>query len=138
VSPAEAWAAVGGVAPALEIIDSHYENFKFSLADGVADNCSGAGYVLGQWHAPTVDIANLGTVLEFDGRAVEIGSSAAILGHPARSLVEAARFPAATGDRLEPGFIIMAGGATAAALRPGVSVRVAVQRLGEAGSRCNM
>lgn len=137
VSPAEAWAAVGGVAPALEIIDSRYENFKFSLADVVADNCSGAGYVLGQWHAPTVDISNLGMVLEFDGRAVEIGSSAAILGHPARSLVEAARFAAETGDRLEAGFVVMAGGATAAAaLKPGTAVRVAVQHLGECGFRC--
>lgn len=41
ISPAEAWAAVGGVAPELEIIDSRYENFKFSLADVVADDCSG-------------------------------------------------------------------------------------------------
>ncbi|MGE0254574.1 MAG: 2-keto-4-pentenoate hydratase [Alphaproteobacteria bacterium] len=137
VSPAEAMAAVGGIAPALEIIDSRYENFKFSLADVVADNCSGAGYVLGQWHAPTLDISNLGMVLEFDGRAVEIASSAAILGHPARSLVEAARFAAERGDRLEAGFVIMAGGATAAAaLKPGLSVRVVAQHLGEAGFRC--
>ena len=31
---------VDGVASAIEVIDSRYENFKFSLEDVVADNCS--------------------------------------------------------------------------------------------------
>src|SRR5690606_32872038 len=38
-----------GMAAALEIIDSRYENFKFSLEDVVADNCSSTGYVIGKW-----------------------------------------------------------------------------------------
>ncbi|NDD36328.1 MAG: 4-oxalocrotonate decarboxylase, partial [Flavobacteriia bacterium] len=35
---------VDGVAAAVEVIDSRYENFKFSLEDVVADNCSSCGY----------------------------------------------------------------------------------------------
>ena len=134
VSPAEAYRSVAAVAPALEIIDSRYAGFKFSLADVVADNGSAAGYVVGPWCRPDHDIANLGMVLEFDGRAVQIASSAAILGHPMRSLAAAARLAAATGERLEAGWIVLAGGATAAeALTSGTSVRLCVEKLGRAG-----
>ena len=55
----------------------------------------------------------------------------AILGHPVRSLVAAARLTAESGERLEAGWIVMAGGATAAeALRPGINVRNTVEGLG--------
>lgn len=132
VSEAEAWAAVDAVAPALEIIDSRYRNFKFNLADVVADNSSSSSFVLGPWHAPDVDIGNLEMVMQFDGQPVQKGVSSAILGHPIRSLMEAARLASAGGVQLMAGSIIMAGGATAAeALRPGVSVRLAVEKLGQ-------
>src|SRR5690606_15497249 len=131
VSPAQAMAAVDAVAPALEIIDSRYKDFKFSLTDVVADNSSSSGFVVGPWCRPDQDLANLGMVLTFDGRPVQIGSTAAILGHPARSLAAAARMAASAGERLEPGWIVMAGGATAAeALRAGVYVQLDVQNLG--------
>lgn len=124
-------AAVEAVAPAMEIIDSRYSNFKFSLADVVADNASSSALVIGAWRSATQDIANLGMIMSFDGRAVQIGSSAAILGHPLRALVAAARLAAEAGEPLEPGDIVLAGAATnAEALRPGVQIRLEVQNLG--------
>jgi 2-oxo-3-hexenedioate decarboxylase len=131
VSPPAALAAVEAVAPALEIIDSRYENFKFSLTDVVADNSSSSSFVVGPWASPTQDLSNLGMILEIDGVARQIGSSAAILGNPIRSLVAAARLAAAAGEPLRAGDIVMAGGATAAeALAIGSRVRLEVQRLG--------
>lgn len=131
VSPAEALAAVGAVAPAMEIIDSRYENFKFTLGDVVADNASSSGFVVGPWCAADSDISNCGMVMSVDGRPVQIGSSAAILGHPARSLAAAARMVARWGETLEPGWIVLAGGATAAhPLTAGITVRNEVQGLG--------
>lgn len=128
---AEALAAVDGVAPAMEIIDSRYRDFRFSLEDVVADNASSAGFVVGPWSPPDRGLDNLGMLLEFDLRPVQIGSSAAILGHPARSLVAAARLAAEAEETLQPGWIVMAGGATAAeALRPGAHVRNVVEGLG--------
>lgn len=136
VSPAEAMMHVAGIAPAMEIIDSRYRDFRFSLEDVVADNTSAAGYVLGPWSRPDLDTGNLGMVLELDGRPVEIGSSAAILGHPARSLAEAARFAAERGDTLKAGFVVLAGGATAAvALTPGTVVKLSVEALGSVAFR---
>ncbi|MFR0713599.1 2-keto-4-pentenoate hydratase [Enterobacterales bacterium BD_CKDN230030183-1A_HGKHYDSX7] len=131
VTPLQALAAVEAVAPAMEIIDSRYRDFKFSLPDVIADNASSSGFVVGAWHKPDTDVSNLGMIMSFDGRSVELGTSAAILGSPIRALVSAARLAAEQGEVLEPGSLILAGAATAAfALRPGTSVRCEVQNLG--------
>ena len=131
VSPAEALCAVEAVAPAMEVIDSRYRNFKFSLADVVADNASSSGIVLGALRPAATDIANLGMVMRIDGQPVQIGSSAAILGHPLRSLVAAARLVAEAGETLSPGDIVLAGAATEAVpLQAGRHVRTEIQGLG--------
>lgn len=133
VTPMAALAAVAGIAPALEIIDSRYENFKFSLTDVIADNSSSSALVVGPWSSPGLDFSNLGMILEIDGVVRQIGSSAAILGHPVRSLVAAARLAEAAGEPLQAGDIVMAGGATAAeALAPGQHVRLEAQHIGRA------
>ena len=134
VTPLAALAAVEAIAPALEIIDSRYLDFKFSLADVVADNASSSALVVGAWHVPDIDFSNLGLVLEVDGRTVEVGSTAAILGHPLRSLCAASRLVAEAGEVLEAGSLVMAGGATAAfAIPAGASVRCDMQTLGRVG-----
>jgi 2-oxo-3-hexenedioate decarboxylase len=131
ISPAEAMIAVAAVAPAMEVIDSRYRNFKFSLTDVIADNASSSSFVIGAWNDPGVDLANLGMVLEIDGRPRQIGSSAAILGHPARALAAASRLAARAGETLQAGWIIMAGAATeAVALQPGMHIRNVVEHLG--------
>ncbi|KXU30480.1 4-oxalocrotonate decarboxylase [Sphingobium sp. 22B] len=133
VSMLQAQDAIEAVAPAMEIIDSRYRDFKFSLGDVVADNASSSGLVVGPWRRAGQDIANLGMVMQFDGLPVQIGSSAAILGHPLRALVSAARLAADAGEQLSPGDIVLAGSATnAEPLRPGLHVRLDVQALGAA------
>jgi len=135
VSAAEALSAVEAIAPAMEVIDSRYRDFKFALPDVIADNSSSSGFVVGNWARPDQDFSNLGIVVEVDGRAVQIGSTAAILGHPIRSLVAAARAAASIGG-LKPGWIVLAGGATAAhALSPGQHVRHIMQNLGSVSIR---
>lgn len=134
VGIAEAWAAVEAVAPALEIIDSRYEAFKFSLVDVVADNSSSSGFVVGAWQTPPADPSNLGIVMTFDGLPVQVGSTAAVLGNPVRALAAAARMLADAGEGLEAGSIVLTGAATPAeALRPGVSVRAEMEALGMVG-----
>ena len=131
VTPVQALAAVEAVAVAMEIIDSRYERFKFSLSDVVADNASSSGVVIGPWHAPDIDFSNLGLVLSFNGTAKQIGSTGGILGHPLRSLVAAARMTAQGGEQLNAGDIVMAGGITAAeALSAGQYVETEMQHLG--------
>ncbi len=134
VTPLQALSAVEAIAPAIEIIDSRYKAFKFSLTDVVADNSSSSGFVVGSWHKPDLDCSNLGIVVSFNGAQVLFGSTAAILGNPIRSLVAAARFAAQADEPLLPGWIVMAGGAShAEALSAGVAVECEVHQLGKCG-----
>jgi len=130
----QALAAVEAIAPAIEVIDSRYRNFKFSLSDVIADNCSSTGFVIGQWSDPATDISNLLMSLRVDGNEVDSGRSSAILDHPLNSLVEAARCVGEADLTLEPGQIILAGAATAAvALAPNQRISVDVATLGSCG-----
>jgi len=135
VTPSEAMQAVSGVCVALEVLDSRYRDFKFTLIDVVADNASCCKIVLGSTLLPpaTIDVSNLGMLLERNGRIEELGSSAAIYEHPARSLAELANMISTFGEWLHAGQIILAGGATRAiAVEPGDHVRVLVEGLGTA------
>jgi 2-oxo-3-hexenedioate decarboxylase len=127
---------VAAVAPALEIIDSRYRDFRFSLADVVADNTSAAAYAIGPWipfdRAGALD--NRAVRLEVDGRVSATGSTAAILGDPARAIAAAARLAARHGFTLRAGTVLLAGAATAAVPLPddGV-VEAAITGLGRVG-----
>lgn len=122
--------AVAAVAPALEIIDSRYRDFSFSLADVVADNASSARYVVGPWQRPDRDVGNLAVRLDVGGRPAEVGSTAAILGHPYRALHRLVRLAREQGIPLRAGDVVLAGAATAAVPFPAAVVECAVAGLG--------
>ncbi len=105
---------LGGVAGALEIIDSRYENFKFSLEDVIADNCSSSGYVIGEWKDPSTSVQDLAIALQINGEQVQSGNSNAILGNPIESLIEITRILSERGIQIEADMIILAGAATSA------------------------
>jgi len=104
---------VDAVAPALEIIDSRYRDFRFSLPDVIADNTSASAFVIGEWQ-PVRDVADLPVRLLVDGIEVEAGSTAAILGHPMYALEQLVELAAKYGIELRANDIILAGAATAA------------------------
>ncbi|GIH09283.1 4-oxalocrotonate decarboxylase [Rhizocola hellebori] len=123
------------VAAALELIDSRYADFKFTLPDVIADNTSGAAFTVGAWHPVPVGIDNLGVLLEIDGKVVQVGSTAAILGDPRRAWRDGVALAARHGVEMSDG-ILLAGAATAAVpLAPGAHVRTVVQSLGTASLR---
>lgn len=128
----DALAAVDAVAPALEIIDSRYRDFRFSLEDVVADNTSAAAYVVGPWQAPGADLADRPVTLAVDGTPAETGSTRDILGHPDQALAAVKRMAAQHGIALRAGAVVLAGAATAAVpLQPGTTVTAVVDGLGE-------
>jgi 2-oxo-3-hexenedioate decarboxylase len=130
----EAPAYVETVAAAIEIIDSRYQNFKFSLEDVIADNCSSAALFVGAWQDKNTPLGDLKISLEIDGEVRHEGSSAAILGDPWRSFVAATRLAHQYGQPILSGSYIMAGAATPAVfLEVGQEVRVRVEGLGEVG-----
>ena len=123
---------IEAVAPAIEIIDSRYKNFKFSLEDVIADNCSSSAFVVGNWESLSRDIRNLEVELLFDGETVQKGNTIDILGDPYASIVAASRLTHQYGFDIIEGSYIMAGAATPASyIKSGVHLLASVKGLGE-------
>jgi len=124
---------ISAIAPALEIIDSRYADFKFTLPDVIADNTSAAAFVVGSWVPMPSNVDNLGVLLEMDGAVVQAGSTAAILGDPRRAFEQGVALAARYDVDIEDGWVFLAGAATAAVpLAPGAFVRAVVEGLGTA------
>lgn len=133
VTAATALAAVERVYAGLEVIDSRYTDFRFTLPDVVADNASAARFILGGVGLPPeeLDLALEACLLEVDGRVVDTATGAAVQGHPAEALALAANSLARRQVALEPGWIVMTGGMTdAVPLRPGTRVAAHFTHLG--------
>ncbi|WP_250036384.1 2-keto-4-pentenoate hydratase [Paractinoplanes maris] len=126
--------AIAAVAPALEVIDSRWLDFKFTLDEVIADNTSAAAFVVGAWQPVPPSIDALEVRLLLDDQVVESGSTAAILGDPREAFAEARRLAGA----LEDDWIVLAGAATAAVpVGAGQTVRVEVESLGAASLRAS-
>ncbi|MEL7937741.1 2-oxo-3-hexenedioate decarboxylase [Pseudomonas delhiensis] len=131
-------AATDFVLPAVEVIDSRYENFRFDLKSVIADNTSSARYVLGACplHPRGIDLKHLGVVMERNGRIVATASAAAVLGHPAQSVAMLANMLGARGREIPAGTLILTGGVTeAVAVQAGDNVNVRFQHLGSVSMR---
>ncbi|MCX9191546.1 4-oxalocrotonate decarboxylase [Carbonactinospora thermoautotrophica] len=133
VTAATALAAVERVYAGIEIIDSRYTDFRFTLPDVVADNASAARFLLGGVgrRPEELDLALEACLLEVDGRVVDTATGAAVQGHPAEALALAANSLARRQVALEPGWIVLTGGMTdAVSLRPGSRVAAHFTNLG--------
>ena len=114
VTSATALGAVASVHGGVEIIDSRYQDFKFTMADAVADNSSSGLFVLGSVtrDAEDLDLAHEACLLEVDGQIVDAATGAAVQGHPAEALALAANLLGERGMALEPGWVVLTGGMT--------------------------
>ncbi|MEH7177799.1 2-keto-4-pentenoate hydratase [Neobacillus vireti] len=122
------------ILPALEIIDSRYENFNFTLPDVVADNASTSRVVFGNAHSKPNEFALelIGATLSINGQIKEHGTGAAVLGHPANAIAELANMLARKGDKIRKREIILSGAITSAVmLEVGDSVSGKFDGLGE-------
>jgi 2-keto-4-pentenoate hydratase len=105
---------VKAYAPAIELVDSRFHDYKFAWLDNVADNSSSAGYVLGPWVGAECDVGALRATLSLDGAIVDEGESSAVMGHPLLSLAEGARIAHSLGKSLRAGMVVLTGGITRA------------------------
>ncbi|MEV5410037.1 4-oxalocrotonate decarboxylase [Thermopolyspora sp. NPDC052614] len=125
ITAARAMAAVAAVHGGLEVIDSRYADFRFTLPDVVADNASSARFVVGGVAADPrgLDLAMEACLLEVDGRVADSATGAAVQGHPAEALALAANALGERGIAIEEGWLVLTGGMTDAVhVRPGTSV----------------
>ena len=131
------------IAPAMEIIDSRFRGVSFSpgnlsyrVEDGIADNASGARFVVGPWADITAvrsgrDLADLPVTLAVNGATVASGSTRAILGNPLAAAAHVRRLAGRYGHALPPSAIVLAGSATSSApLEPDSTIVTAIDGLG--------
>lgn len=126
------------VAPAIEVIDSRYEAFRFDLPSVMADNASSARFVVGGHAMPAarLDLRSLGVVLEKNGEIVALAAAAAVMGHPAEAVAALVNHLGARGEGVAAGSVIMSGGVTEAiAVSAGDHVTAHVQALGDVSIR---
>ncbi len=118
-------------APAIEIIDSRYENFKFSLEDVIADNCSSSAFVVGAWQPLPTSLNGLDITLMFDTEVREQDRSDAILDNPYLSVCNASRLAVKYNQPFKAGDILLAGAATPAVfIEPDQKITAKVSKLG--------
>lgn len=127
------------VAPALEIIDSRYENFRFTLPDVIADNCSSAKFVLGsKWLNPKdIDLSNVGMVMMKNGKTEMVGSGAAVLGHPASAIAWAVNKLGMQNEGLKKGDVVLSGALSEAiAFQSGDAIIAQFEGMGSVSMFC--
>lgn len=126
--------ATSSVVGGIEVIDSRYEAFSFTLPDVIADNTSAARVAVGtDGIAPRqADLTTLGCVFEVDGEITGTATGAALLGDPAECVAMLANHLGRHGQSLAAGWIVMAGAATDA--RPLATGTTATARYSHLGS----
>jgi 2-keto-4-pentenoate hydratase len=119
--------------PALDVLDSRYEGFRFQLPDVIADNASGAAFHLG----PAVtsfeglDLASVRGEFLRNGQRVSEGSGQDVMGHPAEAVAWLVRKLHARGLGLTPGMVVLSGAFVAPLLAEAGDVfEAAIQPLG--------
>lgn len=115
---AQVLANTEAVMPALEIIDSRYESFDFTLPDVIADNASAAKVVLGTSlvDPKKLELDLIGTTLSINGQLKDLGAGAAVLGHPANAVAMLANMLSRKNEKIRKGDIILSGALTGATL----------------------
>jgi 2-oxo-3-hexenedioate decarboxylase len=138
VTATQVLAATSGVAPGIELIDSRYQDYRFTMPDVVADNSSAGRFVVGS-PVPVdgIDLRLVGVVMELHGQVVGTACGAASLGHPAAAVAWLVRSLATEGLGLRRGDVVLSGGLTAAhPVHAGDSVVVTIDRLGAVELAC--
>jgi 2-oxo-3-hexenedioate decarboxylase len=109
-------AATEVVFGAVDVLDSRYESFQFTLSDVVSDNASAGAFYLGPVARrldQLEDLRLLGCVVRVDGDVAMTAAGAAVMGHPAASVAWLADQLAKEGEGLRAGQLVFSGGVTA-------------------------
>lgn len=118
---------------AVDVLDSRYQGFKFTLTDVVADNASAGAFYLGPIarRPEELELHLIGCVVRVDGEVTMTVAGAAVMGHPAASVAWLANQLAAEGETLKAGQLVFSGGVTAPVpVLPGGSVTFEFDGLG--------
>jgi len=131
----EMFEAMEWIAPAIEILDSRYKQFKyFSMEDVISDNSSSSHFIIGEKKTSFTkdDYYHLPMKFFVNDEIVHEGSSNNISDDPLNSIVELCSLMKLRDKTLPAEILVLAGAATAAvALEVGMKIKLVVERHGE-------
>lgn len=132
ITAASVLTATAAVMVALDVLDSRYSGYSFTLPDVIADNSSAARFAVGD-PVPLdgADLRTLGCVFSRNGRLIATAAGAAVMDHPAEAVAWFVRKLAERGRRLPAGSLVLSGALTAAVpVEAGDTITVDIDRLG--------
>jgi 2-oxo-3-hexenedioate decarboxylase len=125
------FSSIKWAAPAIEILDSRYKQFKyFSMEDVISDNSSSSYFIIGNPFPVTSKSNYFDKTLKFlvNGQVAHEGNSNAISDDPLNSILELVKLMEVRRKKVPADVVILAGAATAAvALEPGMTVSLEVE-----------
>jgi 2-keto-4-pentenoate hydratase len=139
ISAAHVLGATSAVMGAIDVLDSRYAGYSFTITDVIADNASSAGFSVGgvQLSPRGIDLKLLGCAFYKNGQLMSSASGAAVLGHPAASVAWMVRALARRGSGLRAGQIILSGALTEAVpVDPGDTIVAEFDGLGSVELPC--
>ena len=125
---------VSAVMPALEVVDTRYHNYQFTLIDNIADSSSSARFITGQpMHLSNlISLADVSVELSCSDQLLASGLAADCMGNPLNALIWLSNRLISQGDYLKADQIIMTGGLTKAqATHKGDLFKASFKNLGD-------
>lgn len=125
-------AATGALMTAIEVLDSRYRDYRFTLPDVIADDASAARFALGAPVEPgSVDRVGCGVRFLLDDAMAATATGAAVMGDPAEAVAWWVRHLAGSDRGLSAGMVVLSGALTGAfRVGPGTRVRAEIDGLG--------
>jgi 2-oxo-3-hexenedioate decarboxylase len=138
VSAADVMAATQSLMVAIEVLDSRYRDYRFTLPDVIADDASAARFVVGAAVAPTgVDRIGCAVTFHINSTLVGSASGAAVMGDPAEAVAWWVRHLAISGRGLRAGMVVLSGALMGAQrVAAGDVVRASIDGLGTLELQC--
>lgn len=131
--------ATEGIMPAIEIVDSRFENWQVNVADTIADNAANARILLGGTMRPLsdFDLRYIGLTVSKNGQLMDSATGSAVFGNPIHAVVWLGNKLYELGAPLKKGEIIMSGSFTPVFdIKKGDYVEAVFDRLGRISVIC--
>jgi len=114
ITAADVVRATEGIMPAIEIVDTRFEDWRVTVPDTIADQAGNARIVLGGVMKPLADfdLRYIGLTIFKNGKLMDCATGSTVFGNPVHAVVWLANKMYQLGSPLRKGEVIMSGSFT--------------------------
>ncbi len=139
VTVADVIRATAGIMPAIEVVDSRFEDWRVTVPDTIADNAANARIIVGGTMRPLIDfdLRYIGLTIFKNGLLMDTATGSTVFGNPVHAVVWLANRMYDLGMPLRKGEIVMSGSFTPVfPIASGDYVEAIFDRLGKVSVLC--